>query len=163
MTDFKTPKTFFEKINQWFNGLIALPLLAVSYAYLEIFSGRFNGLVNTGLHADLTVITIVVIAVVIITAKYRKQIGYIPIEMTIKERVGVYFEFSKRYYLLMFLLGMITTICIFVFGSTSFAGLYAFQLFVLSIHRPTLLSVANKLNLKGDVRSNFLKRDIFEN
>lgn len=163
MTYFSSPSAFNEKINQWFNGLIALPLLAVSFAYLEISTGRFDGLIADSFYLDISIIVTAIIAIVLLTRRYRKQIGYIPVEKTLGEKVMDYFLFSKTYYLLMFLLGMITTICIFVFGSTSFAGLYAFQLFVLSLHRPTLLSVANKLNLKGDIRGNFLKKDIFDN
>lgn len=163
MIHFETPQAFYEKINQWFNGLIALPLLGVSFAYLEIYNRGFEGLVKNSWYVDLIIIVIVLIPVLVITRRYRRQIGYISFDKPLEKRVLDYFQFSKTYYLLMFLLGMLTTICIFVFGSTSFAGLYAFQLFVLSLHRPTLLSVANKLNLKGDERSNFLKKDIFEN
>ncbi|MCB0497405.1 MAG: hypothetical protein KDC79_14785 [Cyclobacteriaceae bacterium] len=163
MINFSTPSAFLEKINQWFNGLIALPILAVSYGYLEIHSGRFNGIVMINLYQEFVLIIPILFAAVVYTRRYRKQVGRIFLDKPLNERVKEYFRFSKSYYLIMFLLGMLTTICIFVFGSTSFAGLYAFQLFILSIHRPTLLSVANKLNLKGDIRSDFLKKNIFTN
>lgn len=157
-----TPKAFLEQINLWFNGLIALPLLATGVGYLEIKKGRIEGLIGTNEYVAASIILVLLVVVVYKTARYRKQIGYIPIELTLKERVFDYFSISKNYYIFMFIITLLTVLNLYVTANLFFAGLYAFELFLLSLHRPSLISVADKLNLKGNVRSNFLKKDIFE-
>lgn len=156
-----TPKTFLEKINLWFNGLIALPLLAAGLGYLEVKSGRIIGLLSNSVYVDATIIVLLLVIVLLQTTTYRKKIGHIPVELDVEERVLVYFSISKNYYIFMFGISMVTVIGLYITANLFFAGLYAFELFMLSLHRPSLVSVADKLNLKGEVRSDFLKENSF--
>ena len=155
--DFNSPESFIEKLNTWFNGLIALPLLAVGYGYLEIFSGGIEGLISVNIYISLVIISLLVIYSVIITIQYKKSIGLIPREDTMFERLSIYFTVSRQFYIKIFIISMIAVMGLYITGSIPFAGFYAFLIFLLSIYRPSLLTVATKLGLKGEERKAFIK------
>jgi len=158
--DFATPKDFLEVINKWFNGLIALPLLAVSYGYLEIHSGRIEPILVSSLYLNMAIIVLVMISVILVSLKYRKSIGRINKVDALKVRLVDYFFKSKSYYVSILISSLLTAILLFVTANSFYAGLYAFQLFALSIHKPSMLAVANRLNLKGEERTNFLTKEL---
>ena len=158
--DFATPKDFLEVINKWFNGLIALPLLAVSYGYLEIHSGRIEPILVSSLYLNMAIIVLVMISVILVSLKYRKSIGRINKVDALKVRLVDYFFKSKSYYVSILISSLLTAILLFVTANSFYAGLYAFQLFALSIHKPSMLAVANRLNLKGEERANFLTKEL---
>ena len=158
--EFATPKDFLEIINKWFNGLIALPLLAVSYGYLEIHNGQIEPMIASGFYLNISIIVLIIIGVVVFSLKHKQNIRKISSENALRVRLFDFFMISKNYYIIILIFSLVTTILLYATANSSFAGLYAFQLFALSIHKPSMLSVANKLNLKGDERTNFLIKDL---
>lgn len=76
--NFNSPESFIEKLNNWFNGLIALPLLAVGYGYLEIFTGGLQGLFNMDIYVTSAIILILGIFAIVVTRNYKKGIKNIP-------------------------------------------------------------------------------------
>lgn len=154
---FSTSESFLEKINQWFNGLIALPLLAVAYGYLEIFSGGLNGLFSVNIYITVAVIILLLGYSVLTTLRYKKLINSISADDSLAFRLEIYFDVSKLFYLKIFVVSMITVVGLYITGSIAYAGFYAFLLFLLSIYRPSLLTVATKLGMKGEERKAFIK------
>lgn len=154
---FSTSESFLEKINQWFNGLIALPLLAVAYGYLEIFSGGLNGLFSVNIYITVAVIILLLGYSVLTTLRYKKLINCISADDSLAFRLEIYFDVSKLFYLKIFVVSMITVVSLYITGSIAYAGFYAFLLFLLSIYRPSLLTVATKLGMKGEERKAFIK------
>jgi len=158
---FTSPEDFLDKLNQWFNGFIALPLLAVTYGYLEIFSGGLEGLIELNDLVNYVFIALALVYAVYITRSYKYKIRAIKGGEPLAIRLTAYFIVSKSFFLKIFIVSMFSVLGLYITGSTAFAGFYAFLLFLLSIYRPGLLNVANKLGLKGDERSNFLKKGSF--
>ena len=155
--NFNSPESFLEKLNNWFNGFIALPLLAVGYGYLEIFSGGLVGLYPIDIYVTLAIIALLLISAVYITYTYKLLIRGIGSDDPLALRIATYFDVSKLFFLRIFIIAMLAVIGLYITGSIAYAGFYAFLLFLLSIYRPSLLTVANKLGLKGEERSEFLK------
>ena len=155
--DFNSPESFIEKLNNWFNGLIALPLLAVGYGYLEIFSGGITGFIEVNIYIHVVIISMLIIYSVITTRNYKKSIGLIPKEISMLDKLSSYFTASKQFYIKIFIVAMIAVIGLYITGSIAYAGFYAFLLFLLSIYRPSLLTVATKLGMKGEERKAFIK------
>lgn len=158
---FTSPENFLDQLNQWFNGFIALPLLAVAYGYLEIFSGGLEGLFVVHNYLSAFIISVCLIYAVIATRAYKIAIRNIATEEPLKERLIIYFVISKLFFIKIFVVSMVSVLGLYLTGSIAFAGFYAFLLFLLSIYRPGLLNVANKLGLKGDERADFLKKNSF--
>jgi hypothetical protein len=154
---FNTPEEFLDSLNKWFNGLIALPLLAVAYGYLEIFSGGLTGVFIIDIYATGVIIFLLLAYAVFITRSYKILISNISKDDLLAERLLDYFEVSKSFFLKIFVVSIISVSGLYITGSVAFAGFYAFLLFLLSIYRPSLLTVANKLGLKGDEKNAFLK------
>ncbi len=155
--NFNTAESFLEKINQWFNGLIGLPLLAVGYGYLEIFTGGIKGLFEVNTYITMSVITLLLIYAVLVTRAHKKLISSIAIDDSLKTKLATFFIISKQYYTKIFVVSMIAVVGLYSTGSVAYAGFYAFLLFLLSIYRPSLLTVATKLGMKGEERKAFVK------
>lgn len=154
---FNSAEIFIEKLNYWFNGLIALPLLAVGYGYLEIYSGGITGLIEAHIYITSAIITLLLIYAVFVTLGYKKLIKMISREDSLLTRLETYFVLSKQFYAKIFVISMVTVVGLYVSGSIFYAGFYAFLLFLLSIYRPSLLMVATKLGMKGEERKAFIK------
>lgn len=154
---FNTPEAFLEKINKWFNGLIALPLIAIAYGYLEIFSGGLKGLFAVHIYITSAVIVLLLVYSVFSTFGYKKLISSIPKDQSLASKLEIYFNISKQFYVKIFLVSMMAVVGLYLTGSIAYAGFYAFLLFLLSIYRPSLLTVATKLGMKGEERKTFVK------
>lgn len=154
---FSSPELFLEKLNNWFNGLIALPLLAIGYGYLEIFSGGLIGLFVMDIYITIAIITLLLVYAILITRAYKKNISDISTDDPLAMRIETYFMVSKFFYMKIFVVSMIAVVGLYITGSVTYAGFYAFLLFLLSIYRPSLLTIANKLRLKGEERAAFIK------
>jgi hypothetical protein len=161
--NFNTPGELNDKLNQLFNGLIALPLLLVAYGYLEIYSGGYTGVVS--LESNSVLIGAVVVLVLVtayLMRQFRQQLKRINQDLTLEDRAMEYFLISRQYYLYCFVLAIIETALLYVFGEIAFAGTYAFNLFVLSVNRPGIGTMANYLSLGGKTRKDFINRVEFD-
>lgn len=154
---FNSPDEFIEKLNNWFNGLIALPLVAVGYGYLEIFTGGLQGITEIDTYINLFIIGILLAYAVVVTRTYKIKIKDINGDGTLFSKLETYFIISKSFYIKIFSISLITVLGLYISGSIAYAGSYAFLLFLLSIYRPSLLTVATKLGMKGEERKAFVK------
>ncbi len=156
---FSSPQEFLDKLNNWFNGLISIPLLAVAYGYLEIFSGGLQGVYAFNDYVTGGIIIVLLSYSVFSTRSYKKEIASFSKNDLLTTRIESYFVASKQFYFKIFSVSLLAVVGIYLSGSIAFAGFYAFLLFLLSIYRPSLLTVANKLNLSGQERDLFLKEN----
>lgn len=150
----------YERLSRLFNILIAIPLVIVSFGYLEIYSGSFDGLYRV----DSSIMTVGVILVLVILAgifmrNYQQSVKRIPKDLPLPDRVRIYYEGSVTYYVRMFVLSMTAALFLVVFGNVAYAGAYAFLLFTLSINRPGIATIANHLGLEGKKRSEFINNE----
>ncbi|MCF6351919.1 MAG: hypothetical protein L3J06_02810 [Cyclobacteriaceae bacterium] len=158
---FTSPEEFLDRLNQWFNSLIALPLLLVAYGYLEIFSGGITAMVEVSRYVVIFLVTTSLAYAILVTRLYKNEIKAIDKALALRLRLVSYYSISKVFFIRIFVVSLISVVGLYVTGSVAFAGFYAFLLFLLSIYRPALLNVANKLALKGEERTNFLKKNSF--
>ena len=159
---FQSSQDFIDKLNNLFNGLIALPLLLIAFGYLEIYSGDFNGYVTlNSWYFSLVFVIVIVGLMVYLFRSFKTEVKKIDTSLSIMDRVVFYYNTAKRFYLRVFFLSLFTTGLLFLFGEKSYAGAYAFILFILSVNRPNLGSIASQLGLKGDDRQTFINKSLF--
>ncbi len=156
-----SPNDFLNHINKWFNGLIALPLLLGAWGYLEVYSGKISAILVLPDIMNYAILVLIVITTLVFIWLYKKKIGQELGVGTLENKLELYFAFSKTFYVQMFAVSALSVAFLFLNADTAFAGVYAFQLFTLSVFRPSLLSVANKLGLKGQERTRFLTKNSF--
>lgn len=160
--NFQSSADFIDNLNKFFNGFIALPLLMVGFGYLEIYSGNFSGfMILDSWYYSLPLIAMVVGVMIYFSRTFMAQIRKIDASLIIVDKVDLYFKTAKKFYLQVFFLSMFTTGLLFLFGEKSFAGAYAFILFMLSVNRPNLASIASQLQLTGDDRRDFIEKTPF--
>lgn len=153
---------FIDKLNKLFNGFIAMPLLLVAYGYLEIYSGSYTGvIINESLYITGFLILVIVVSMLLISRNFKSKVSTINSSNSISSKIEAYFEIARRYYLVVFALSVFTTILLFVFGEKSYAGAYAFILFVLSVYRPGLRTIATQLGIKGQDKKDFVDKVLF--
>ena len=157
--NFTTAGELNDKLNQLFNGLIAIPLLLVAYGYLEIYSGGYTGVISLKSNSLLIgIIVVIVLVTAYLMRRYRQQLKLIGQDLKLEDRAVDYFLISRQYYLYCFLLAIIETALLYIFGDVAFAGAYALNLFVLSVNRPGIGTMANYLSLEGKTRKDFINR-----
>lgn len=156
---FHSSGEFIDKLNKLFNAFIALPLLLVGFGYLEIYSGSYAGL-TTFSSPYLTGIVILALvgSMLGLSRNFKVNVNRISSDQSIKERVEVYFIAAKQFYVRVFGLSALATLLLYIFGETVYAVAYAFILFVLSVYRPSLATIASQLGLKGQDRKDFLEK-----
>ena len=159
---FQSTEDFIDKLNYLFNGLIALPLLLIAFGYLEIYSGDFKGFVIlNSWYSSLVFVFVIVGLMIYLSRLFKSEIKKIDASLAIIDRVIFYYNIAKKFYLRVFFLSLLTTGLLFLFGEKSYAGAYAFILFMLSVNRPNLGSIASQLGLKGDARQSFINKSLF--
>ena len=156
---FNSSADFIDKLNKIFNGFIALPLLLVAFGYLEIFSGRYTGyMVLTSWLYGIPLILIILSVMIYFSRSFKIQIRNINSALTLADKVQLYYVIARKYYIQVFGLSLFAVVLLFLFGEKSFAGAYAFILFMLSVNRPGVNSITSQLKLDGEEKSYFLDK-----
>jgi len=158
---FPNSQVFINKLNNLFNGLIAVPLLLVAFGYLEIRYGTWTALIAPsnaiviGMSIGLTVM------IIYLSLKFKKESRNLTVYDDIQDKLSGYYSLASFYYWSVFAISLITTSLLFLFAHVAFVIVYAILLFWMSIFRPTLRSLADLLGLKDDEKRKFLNKEPF--
>ena len=152
-------QAFVNKLNNLFNGLIAVPLLIVGFGYLEISSGSWSALMEPSLAIIVGMVTALGLLVTYISLQFKKQSRKLTIFENIQAKMAAYYSLASFYYWSVFALAIIAATLLFLFAHLAFAVIYAYMLFWMSVFRPTLRSLADLFDLKDDEKVNFLNKE----
>jgi len=162
---FKNSGQFIDKLNNWFHLFIAIPLAAVAYTYLEINSGSY-----TALFEDAPLILFIITLIFCISLGVWSFRGYKKSLLQLKndkglflvsEKVSEYFQVAFIFYVKFFIAMIFATLGLLISGDIKYAGLFIVIIFILSVNRPSLLDVANKLGLKKGRKTAFIDKEDF--
>jgi len=159
MAQFKNSQEFLDKLNQWFNALIAPPLLFMGYGYLEIYSGRVSGFTRANDLVTGVTTLIIVTGMVMLSIRFKREVRIVGDLKSLKDQLEQYLIRAKKYYLQVFALSSLCVLFLFSFGRLEFSAAYAFILFTLSLFKPTLISLAKTFRLKDEVKAAFIKKE----
>jgi divalent metal cation (Fe/Co/Zn/Cd) transporter len=156
---FSNSKVFIDKLNNLFNGLIALPLLLVGFGYLEISSGSWTAVIEPNNALIIGMVTALVILVVYLSLRFKRETRKLVEFEALQTKMAGYYGLASFYYWAVFALSAITTALLFLYAHLAFAVVYAFILFWMSIFRPTLRSLADLFGLKDEEKEHFMNRE----
>jgi hypothetical protein len=156
---FTESQGFLIKLNNLFNGLIALPLLIIGFGYLEISSGSRSALMEPSNAIIIGMVLALGVLVTYVSLQFKKESRNLTVFNDIQEKMAAYFSLARFYYWSVFALSIISAALLFLFAHLAFAVLYAYMLFWMSVFRPTLRSLADLFDLKDEEKVNFLNNE----
>ena len=156
---FKDSYDFLNKLNNLFNGLIAVPLLLVGFGYLEISNGSWNAVMEPSNAIIISMVLGLGGLVTYISLQFKKETRKLIVFDTVQEKMAAYYALASFYYWSVFALSIIAATLLFMFAHLSFAVIYAYMLFWMSVFRPALRSLADLFGLKDEEKTRFLNRD----
>ena len=153
---------YFQTFNNYFHGIIAIPLLAFSFLYLEFDQGNLEPLIGGRSYYWESGIMFLISAAYIIYMFKKVKISIAEIGTgKLEERLVIYSKTLTRFYVMVTLPGAIAVILMYVTGEMSFSLIYLLELFLLSIRRPAITSIVRDLKLTGEEKEIVLKRKDF--
>ncbi len=150
---------FINKLNNLFNGLIALPLLLVGFGYLEITSGSWTALMVAPPALLVSTVVGLGLLVIYLSLRFKKETRSLAVFDTVQEKMVGYYRLATFYYWSVFALAILTTVFLYLFAHVAYAVVYAFILFWMSVFRPTLTSLAKLFDLQDDERRKFINKE----
>ncbi|GEM_PF-3567878 len=156
---FTNSRVFINKLNNLFNGLIALPLVLVGLGYLEISSGSWTALMVPPQALVVSTVMGLGVLVVYLSLRFKKETRSLTVLATVQEKMVGYYRLATFYYGSVFALSILTTVCLYLFAHVAYAVVYAFILFWMSVFRPTLAHLAKLFNLKDEEKRQFINKE----
>jgi hypothetical protein len=156
---FKDSDAFLIKLNNLFNGLIAVPLLLVGFGYLEISNGSWSAVIEPTNAIIISMVTGLGALITYISLQFKKETRKLTVFDTLQEKMAAYYALARFYYWSVFALSIIAATLLFMFAHLAFTVIYAFMLFWMSVFRPTLRSLADLFDLKDEEKTRFLNKD----
>ena len=156
---FTDSQAFINKLNNLFNGLIALPLLVVGFGYLEISNGTWTAIIEPTNAIIISMVLAIGGLATFVSLKFKKETRKLTVFDDIQVKMVAYYGLASFYYWSMFILSVIASALLFVFAHLSFSVVYAFILFWMSVFRPTLRSLADIFGLKDEEKMKFLNKE----
>jgi hypothetical protein len=156
---FSSSLAFVNKLNNLFNGLIAIPLLLVAFGYLEISNGDWEGVMQAT--NPILISTIIGIATLVsyISIRFKKESRNLTVFDDLQVKMEAYYRLASFYYWSVFALSITTTALLFFFAHVAYAVVYAFILFWMSVFRPTVTSIADLFALEDEEKRKFLNKE----
>jgi len=142
---------YLQKLNNYFHGIIALPLLAFSFLYLEFDSGKLSPPFGERTYYFESGILFIVsiVWVLYLFRKVKQSIAAID-GHNLSEKLHAYSKVLIRFYLLVTFPGAIAVLLMYLTGELSFSLIYLLELFLLSIKRPHIAGITKDLRLEGE-------------
>ncbi len=159
---FTDSQAFVGKLNNLFNGLIALPLLINGFGYLEISTGSWSALIEPTNAVIGSMLVALTGLVTYISIQFKKESRKLGVFDNIQAKMSAYYSLAIFYYWSVFALSIIAAALLFLFAHPAFAVLYAYMLFWMSVFRPTLRNLADLFDLGDEEKKKFLNKEPFE-
>lgn len=159
---FTDSQAFVNKLNNLFNGLIALPLLIVGFGYLEISTGSWSALMEPSNAIIIGMLLALGVLITYVSLQFKKESRKLTIYNDIQAKMVAYFSLASFYYWSAFALSITAAALLYLFAHLAFAVIYAYMLFWMSVYRPTLRSLADLFDLKDEEKFKFLNKEPFD-
>jgi Zn-dependent protease len=162
---YTSAREYLSRIDFVFHGLIAPPLFAFVYLYLELRDGDLSPYLSHGEGVALSDVVITFIwAGLMLTAfqMHRKKITRIRQMEPLAAKLGPYLTLLLTLSLLFFVISALCVAGLFLYDKNWYIILYFATLIHLSVYRPSPRKVAEALLLKGREYEIMVKRESFE-
>ncbi|UII24560.1 hypothetical protein LVD15_14635 [Fulvivirga maritima] len=160
---FKSPEHFHNKTGFIFHVVLALPLTAFAFLFLEIKNnGRTAVLQSESVNNAIQIIFPVVTALIFIYGyrKFKKSSRDIKAN-TLPDKLSFYFDVTMKFYIILGITSVILVLGLYLTALPVFILSYVFLLFFMSLQRPTPQKYAKDLPLKKAERDVILNKGSF--
>jgi hypothetical protein len=149
---FYSVKPFLDKINLIFNSILALPLVAFGWLYLEAKAERFEAFANSSTANIINFIFPFVVLSVIGVSGYlfKRKVSQISKEKNLEAKLDEYLRIALMKYAGLVLALVISVIGYYLTLSNTMVVMFVIVLVFFSINKPSALRIANNLNLKDE-------------
>ncbi|MDH5396935.1 MAG: hypothetical protein OEX02_02235 [Cyclobacteriaceae bacterium] len=164
MSRFASPNDFFIKINQIYHLIIATPLLAFIYLYLEKREETWIAVIHDQMYLEIISYTMAPTAVALAFLGFKLFKDRIDKSFEHKSLTDKLSVFSNAFLIqqTFFSLASATSILgLYLTGNNMFAILYVIMLFITSIQRPSASKVSHALKLPKEQREILTKKKPF--
>ena len=144
---------FYNQLNLIFNAILAPPLVAFVWLYLESNAGNILPVLDNESTSNILNFTIPILIIgMIVLAFFVFKSGLRTIDPAIEliSKASVYREKSMLLYGILEVSLMLSVLGYYLTQEGVFLGMYMLVLVFFSLYKPTLGRIAKHLNLKGD-------------
>ncbi|MEM9858176.1 MAG: hypothetical protein AAF843_12500 [Bacteroidota bacterium] len=148
-----TPEVYHQKLSMAFHSMIALPLVAFVYLFLEDKHNDLEPILYDQLWVSFVTYGFSLMAFFLIflgRKNFKRALAKINSEDHLKKRFDHYVSLSMKNYLLIGLASAVLVAGLLLTNSAFFIVEYVIVLFFLSIHRPTPDKYIRDLRLQGN-------------
>lgn len=151
-------KPFYDKLNLVFNAILAPPLLAFVWAYLESTAGNLEPILDESSVNTVNFIMPLVVFGLIITSFYlfRNRLSTIEPSKSLSQKLEEYFTTCIVMYALLEFGLIISVVGYYLTLGNVFLGMFVVVLVFFSLHKPTPYRIAKNLRLKGDEKEQMI-------
>ena len=156
---FSNSQALINKLNNLFNGLIALPLLLVGFGYLEISNRSLEGVMPVDNAILISTIIGMGALVTYLSLRFKKESRNLTVFDDIQVKMEAYYRLASFYYWSVFAISISATALLFFFAHVAYAVLYGFILFWMSVFRPTIRGISDLFALKDEEKRKFMNKE----
>ena len=149
---------YLNRFNNQFHGIIALPLLAFSFLYLEFDRGGLQPVFQSGpCYVEVGLMFAATLAFVLYLFRGLSS-NLAELEGDLVSKLDQYFLIVRRFYVMMTLPGALAVVFMYLTGELGFSLVYLLELFLLSIKRPSVHNIVKDLRLVDEEKEIVLKK-----
>ena len=160
----KSPEDFHNKIGFIFHGILALPLAAFVYLFLEIRHRNLQPVLSAREYFNILIGIIGVLAVIIAVAglnAFKKEKRMVNNREGLQNKLIAYYHALTKFYIYTGVSSVVFVGGLYLTASAVFIVGYVFLLFLLSLNRPSLQKYVNDLRLTKEERDIILHKGQF--
>jgi len=159
--------SYFNKLNLIFHAIVAFPLAAFVYLYLEIDKNGRKGTIEGTELAQNLIYVLPTIAIVLAGLAFLFYARRLPVVRTIEDfqtKLESYSQLLIQKYIWLEFSAVIAVAGVYLTAEVIYMAIYLFNLLFLSLHRPTVYRIAKDLKLKGQEKDIVVhKKELSEN
>lgn len=160
----KSPENFHNKLAFVFHAMLALPLAAFVYLFLEIKHSSLEPVINDDGLVSILDYVLPFISLGIVTVgffRFKKRLQEINVKESMESRLADYFHGSMLFYICIEAASIILVAGLYLTTSAIFIVGYVLVLFLMSLHRPTPQKYVKDLRLTKKERDVILNKGEF--
>ncbi|MBL6448345.1 hypothetical protein JMN32_18675 [Fulvivirga sp. 29W222] len=162
---FKSPESFHNKLGFVFHAMLALPLAAFVYLFLELRHRELQPALDNNAIVFILTYLLPVLGVAAVVGGYfmfKKELKTVNLKGALRYKLEAYYIASLKLYGLIELGSVIFVVGLYLTTSAVFVLFYVLLLFFMSLNRPTPQKYIGDLRLTEGEREVILHKGSFE-
>ncbi|MDH5476631.1 MAG: hypothetical protein OEX22_13115 [Cyclobacteriaceae bacterium] len=152
-------KSFFDKINLFFHGILAVPLTVFGWLFLEAKDGRYSTVEVDNMDVFNFLGPIVIFGIVGISfSLFKKKLRKIDNHLPLQEKLENYLKCSWIKFIGLELALILSVLGYYLTFTNTFVAMFMIVLVFFSLSKPTPYRVVESLQLKDDEKDSVVNK-----